>query len=72
MATGRFTKIIVGDGLVGTDNGDHTVTIDATAGGGSSPAADTVVWMPLTTVVSSVPELVWDATNSLIPTLTPI
>jgi hypothetical protein len=71
MATGRFTRIIVGDGLTGTDNSDGTITLEATAAGGS-PADDLVVWMPLTTVVSSVPELVWDADNSLIPTLTPI
>ena len=40
-------------------------------GGGSSPS-DTAAWMPLTTVVSSVPELVWDADDNLIPTYTPI
>ncbi len=36
---------------------------------GASAAA---VWMPLTTVVGGEPRLVWDANNSLIPTLVPI
>lgn len=39
---------------------------------GMSPAGDTEVWMPLTTVVAGAPELVWDADDSLIPTLTPL
>ncbi len=38
----------------------------------SDPSTDTKVWMPLTTVVGGVPQLVWDANNSLIPTLVPI
>ena len=40
----------------------------ASGGGGSSDR----VWMPLTTVVSGEPELVWDEDNSLIPTEVPI
>jgi len=39
-------------------------------GGGSSPA-DVAGWMPLTTVVGGVPDLVWDSTSSLIPTYGP-
>lgn len=41
-------------------------------GGTGDPSDDTHVWMPLTTVVGGVPELVWDANNSLIPTLVPL
>ncbi len=37
-----------------------------------SPAADVSVWMPLTTVVGGEPVLVWDGSDQLIPTLTPI
>lgn len=40
------------------------------AAGGTSPT-DTAGWLPLTTVVGGVPDLVWDATDSLIPTYTP-
>lgn len=40
-------------------------------GGGAGPA-DTAAWLPLTTVVGGTPELVWDATDELIPTFTPI
>lgn len=32
---------------------------------------DAAVWMPLTTVVGGVPQLVWDADGSLIPTKVP-
>jgi len=42
----------------------------AAAGSGASPS-DTAGWMPLTTVVGGVPDLVWDAGDSLIPTFTP-
>jgi hypothetical protein len=42
------------------------------SGGSSDPADDTFAWMPLTTVVSGAPELVWDADDSLIPTLVPL
>jgi len=38
----------------------------------TDPADDTQVWMPLTTVVGGSPELVWDADDSLIPTLEPL
>ena len=68
MAVGRFKRLIIGTGLIGTDNGDDTLTLDAT---GDDPSTDTLVWMPLTTVTGGVPELVWDADDSLIPTLTP-
>lgn len=40
--------------------------------GSPDPADDALVWMPLTTVVGGVPELVWDANDSLIPTLEPV
>lgn len=30
------------------------------------------VWLPLTTVVGGVPELVWEADNTLIPTSVPV
>jgi hypothetical protein len=43
----------------------------ATAGGGGASPADTAGWMPLTTVVGGVPELVWESTDSLIPTYGP-
>ena len=69
MAVERFNKIILGDNLEGTDNLDDSITIDATAGGATP--TDTLAWMPLTTVTGGVPELVWDATDDLIPTLTP-
>jgi hypothetical protein len=39
-------------------------------GGGAAPT-DTAGWMPLTTVLGGVPDLVWDASDSLIPTYTP-
>lgn len=39
-------------------------------GAGLSPMSH--VAMPLTTVVGGLPELVWDADNSLIPTLIPM
>lgn len=42
------------------------VTITA----GTSPT-DTHGWMPLTTVVAGSPELVWDASNNLIPDYVP-
>lgn len=41
-------------------------------GGGGDPAADTAVWMPLTTTVGGDDVLVFDADHSLIPTLVTI
>lgn len=38
----------------------------------TGPASDTLVWMPLTTVVGGDPVLVWDGDDSLIPTLIPL
>lgn len=40
-------------------------------GAGGAPSGSYVV-MPLTTVTGSGPELVWDADDSLIPTLVPV
>jgi hypothetical protein len=40
--------------------------------GPQSGGASTMAWMPLTTVVAGEPELVWDADDSLIPTLVPV
>ena len=34
MAVGRFNKIILGSGLLGTDNADDSITIEATGGSG--------------------------------------
>lgn len=67
---GTFTRIKFGDGLDVTDEGAGVIRVDS--GGGGDPAADTHVWMPLTTVAAGVPELVWDGDDSLIPTLTPL
>ncbi len=67
----RYDEILTGTNLASTDNSDGTVTLDATGGGGE-PVDDAQVWMPLTTVVAGVPDLVWDGTDNLIPTLTPI
>jgi hypothetical protein len=69
VAAGDFTEITLGAGLTGTDLGGGVIEI---AAGGGSPADDTLVWMPLTTVTGGTPELVWDADDSLIPTLTPL
>ena len=44
--------------------------LESGGGGGTSPA-DTAGWLPLTTVVGGVPELVWESTDSLIPTYGP-
>jgi len=41
-------------------------------GSGANPADDSEVWMPLSTVVVGVPELVWEGDDSLIPTLVPV
>ena len=53
-----------------TDQGGGSALVEFT--GSVDPADDTAVWMPLTTVVAGDPELVWDGSDSLIPTLTPI
>ena len=65
MPVDRFIRLKVGTGLAGTDLGDGVLRLDAT---GAQPA-DAYAWMPLTTVTGGVPELVWDATDDLIPTL---
>lgn len=69
MPAGDFTEITLGTGLTGTDLGGGVIEIAATGG---SPVDDAQVWMPLTTVTGGTPELVWDADDSLIPTLIPI
>jgi hypothetical protein len=69
MPTGDFGELTLCAGLTGTDLGGGVIEIAATGG---SPADDTQVWMPLTTVVGGTPELVWGADDSLIPTLTPL
>jgi len=65
---------------VGTDGqvltADHTQPTGVkwatpSAGGGGASPSDTAGWIPLTTVVGGVPDLVWDAGDSLIPTYTP-
>lgn len=38
MALGRFKKLVLGTNLVGTDNGDDSLTIDATGGAPSGAA----------------------------------
>lgn len=53
-----------------SDDGGSTIYGSMLGGGSGSDA--THVWMPLTTVVGGVPELVWDADNSLIPTFVPV
>jgi len=67
VAGTRYAEILAGTGITAHDNGDDTVTLSAA---GSSPS-DTAAWMPLTTVVGGTPDLVWDASDSLIPTYTP-
>lgn len=68
MATGDFTEITIGAGLVGADLGGGAIEISATATGGD-PATDTKVWMPL---FDSDGAVVFDDTDVLIPTLIPI
>lgn len=66
LTTALASLNFVGSGVTATAVGNAvTVTI-------LGPADVTQVWMPLTTVVAGVPELVWDLDNSLIPTLVPI
>jgi hypothetical protein len=50
---------------------DGTIDWNIWAGGGGTTPADTAGWMPLSTVVGGVPDLVWDSTDSLIPTYGP-
>jgi PKD repeat protein len=57
------------DVWINTTSGWVNLTAETT---GVATSADTVAWMPLTTVASGGPELVWDADNSLIPTFLPI
>lgn len=66
------TEVIdfVGSGVTVTSTGAGAVEVEITAG--SSPADDTQVWMPLTTVDGGEPVLVWDGDDSLIPTLVPV
>jgi len=45
-------------------------TVAVSGGSGASPS-DTAGWMPLTTSVGGVPDLVWDADDDLIPTYGP-
>jgi hypothetical protein len=65
---GTFTRYV----FTSIDGGTTIIGNKIGGGGSGDPADDTQVWMPLTTVVSGVPELVWDANNSLIPTLVPL
>lgn len=38
MPTSRFKRLILGTGLAGTDNGDHSITITSSGGGGGAPS----------------------------------
>lgn len=64
VASGVSTLNFVGATVTDDGGGQVTVTIDAASG--------TTAWMPLTTVVGGVPELVWDDDDSLIPTEVPL
>lgn len=64
-AAGTGSLRTLGTGATQAAVGSHTHA-------GIDPADATHVWMPLTTVVGGVPELVWDADDSLIPTLVPL
>jgi len=44
--------------------------LDAVAAAAGTRPTDTAGWLPLTTVVGGVPDLVWDASDNLIPTYT--
>ena len=41
MPTDRFTGLVLGTNLTGTDNADGSITIDATGGGGAAPGYGT-------------------------------
>lgn len=71
MAIDRFSRITLGTGLTGTDQGGGELLIEASSAGGAA-VTDTAAWMPLTTVTGGVPELVWDGDDDLIPTLVSI
>lgn len=43
MAVAKFKRLILGTGLAGTDNGDDTITIDASGGGSPTGAAGGVL-----------------------------
>lgn len=59
--------------LKGVPNVGDVPTFDGTDFVPETPGASaTHVWMPLTTVVGGVPDLVWDANDSLIPTWVPV
>ena len=55
----------------GTTDWETWATAGTGGGGGGTSPADTAGWMPLTTVLGGVPDLVWDADNNLIPTYGP-
>lgn len=68
--TGEKLEVSVDLYDLGVDYAADWVEWAGAAGGG--PAADTAVWMPLTTVSAGVPELVWGGDDGLIPTLIPL
>jgi hypothetical protein len=63
---GTFTRYI----FTSIDGG--ATIIGNKIGGSGSSISDNQAWMPLTTVFDGEPQLVWDANNSLIPTLVPL
>jgi hypothetical protein len=58
-------------GVVYQSDGTGWATWATAGGGGGASPSDTAGWLPLTTVLGGVPDLVWDAGDSLIPTYTP-
>ncbi len=67
LGVSTFIKTLLDD----ADAATARATLGITGTGGASPT-DTSAWMPLSTVVGGVPDLVWDASNELIATFTPI